>query len=415
MSPTARGALLLAAVAMSALVLPLFVVAALGVAAVAAAVVDALYARRTPVVTREVPVSLSRGYPAHLRVTSEAPPASSVDLRQATPPDIEVEPAEGRGAIEADIVARRRGHHELPGVAARSTGPLGLGAWYHAPGDTASLRVLPDMPAAHRMVEAVRRSRFADTGRRMRGPLGLGTDFEAIRDYLPDDDIRQVNWRATARLGRPMSNQYRVEQDRDILCVVDSGRLMAAPFGDRTRLDAAIDAVAAVASVADELDDRCGLIAFDSKILRHVRAGRRNARAVIEAVYDVEPSANDSDYELAFRSVGGGKRSLVIVFTDLIEEAAARPLLDAVPVLTRRHEVIVAGAEDVDLSTILATEPRSSADVYRSAAALDVLDARARVAARLRASGASVLEAAPASLGAACVRAYLKAKVRGRL
>src|SRR5437764_1031252 len=77
---------------------------------------------------------------------------------------------------------------------------------------------------------AVRQGRFRDAGQRSRGPLGLGLEFESVRDYLPDDDIRQVNWRATARLGRPMSNQHRVEQDRDVLCVVDAGRLMGAPL-----------------------------------------------------------------------------------------------------------------------------------------------------------------------------------------
>ena len=407
--------MLLAAIALTSLILPLPVVGALFVAALSALVVDALYARRKPTVERHLPTTLARGYKAEVKISSEAPPGSAVRLRQATPPDIDIDPSEGEGAIDGTLVPRRRGLHELPGVAARSIGPLRLGAWHHQPGYPATLRVLPDMPAAHRIVEALRRSRFADAGRRMRGPLGLGTDFESIRDYLPDDDIRQVNWRATARLARPMSNQYRVEQDRDILCLVDAGRLMAAPFGDRTRLDTAIDAVAAIASVADELDDRCGAIVFDSTILRHVRPARRNARAVIEAIYDIEPSAKDSDYELAFRAVGGGKRSLVIVLTDLIEESAARPLLDAVPVLTRRHAVIVAGAEDVDLRDMLASEPRDGSDVYRTAAALDVLEARARVALRLRASGASVLEAPPASLGAACVRAYLKAKARARL
>ncbi|MDQ4142650.1 MAG: DUF58 domain-containing protein [Actinomycetota bacterium] len=415
MSPTPRAALLLAAISLSALALPLTLVAALAVAALSAAVVDASYARRRPEVSREVPFSLARGHPARLRVTSTPPAGSAVDVRQAAPPDVEISPSEARGDLDATLVARRRGSHDLPGVAIRSTGPLGLGAWYHPAGETTSVRVLPDMPAAHRMVEAIRRSRFGDAGRRMRGPLGLGTDFEAIREYLPDDDIRQVNWRATARLGRPMSNQYRVEQDRDVICVVDSGRLMAAPFGDRTRLDATIDAVAAIASVADELDDRCGVIAFDSKILRRVAPGRRKARDVIEAIYDLEPSPTDSDYELAFRAVGGGKRSLVIVLTDLVEETAARPLLDAVPVLTRRHEVIVAGAEDVDLRKVLAQEPADPLDVYRSSAALEVLEARSRVSARLRASGAYVLEAPPEGLGAACVRAYLRAKVRARL
>src|SRR5262249_45689006 len=151
-----------------------------------------------------------------------------------------------------------RGRHVLPEPALRLEGPLGLGAWHHRSGGEHAVVVWPDLPSAGRLARAVRAGRFRESGRRARGPLGLGTGLESIRDYLPHDDIRQVNWPATARVGRPMSNQYRVEQDRDVVCVVDAGRLMGAPLGDRTRLDAAIDAAAAVAAVADAVGDRCG-------------------------------------------------------------------------------------------------------------------------------------------------------------
>src|SRR5207244_12967529 len=117
----------------------------------------------------------------------------------------------------------------------------------------AALLVYPDVFAAQRRIVALRCGRFRDPGLRTRGPLGLGTEFESVRDYLPDDDVRQINWQATERLGRPMSNQYRVERDRDFVCVVDCGRLMAAPLGSGTRLDAAVDAAVAVAAVAEEL------------------------------------------------------------------------------------------------------------------------------------------------------------------
>ena len=92
--------------------------------------------------------------------------------------------------------------------------------------------VYPDVSAARRLVIALRRGRFREPGLRTRGPLGLGTDFESIRDYLPDDDVRQINWIATSRVGRPMSNEYRIEQDRDVVCLLDAGRLMAAPLGN---------------------------------------------------------------------------------------------------------------------------------------------------------------------------------------
>jgi uncharacterized protein (DUF58 family) len=217
-----------------------------------------------------------------------------------------------------------------------------------------------------------------------------------------------------------MSNQYRVEHDRDVVCLLDTGRLMTAPLLSATgvpltRLDAAIDAVAAVALVADEIGDRCGVIAFDREIRRRVAPRRSGGDAVVRAVFDLEPRSGDSDYELAFRSVGGAKRALVLVLTDLIDEAAAESLLHAVPVLSRRHAVVVASVRDPDLDAAVSTPPASPRDTYAAAIALDVLDARTQVAARLRHAGAEVLEAAPGRLPEVCVGAYLRLKDRARL
>ncbi len=276
--------------------------------------------------------------------------------------------------------------------------------------------VYPDVVAAQRIVIALRRGQFRDPGLRARGPLGLGTEFESIRDYLPDDDVRQINWTATDRVGRPMSNVYRVEQDRDIVCLLDAGRLMTAPLDTRTtRLDAAVDAVTAVALVADELGDRCGVTVFDAALRSQLRPRRRGGQAVVRAILDAEPTSVDSDYDLAFRSVSGGKRSLILVFTDLVDTAAARSLVASVPVLTRRHAVIVASVRDPDLDAALRHEPATTHDVYASAVAIEVLDERQRVASRLEHAGARVVDAPAAMLGEACVRAYLQLKARARL
>jgi uncharacterized protein (DUF58 family) len=413
---TVRAAALFAACAFLALVQPAVALFA-AIAVAAAFVVDAVVSRPRPVVRRRLPGVLARGVPAELALDAE--PASlgggALRLRQPLVPDVAVDPPEGDGRLEASVRARRRGRHTLPGPATRVRGPLGLAAWYRRSGEPAEVLVYPDLPAAWRLVLAVRQGRFRDPGRLTRGPLGLGTDFESIRDYLPDDDIRQVNWRATARLGRPMSNQYRVEQDRDVVCLLDVGRLMAAPLGDRTRLDATVDAATAVALVADEVGDRAGVIAFDNRVRRRLPPARGGGDAVVRAVFDLEPTTVDSDYELAFRAVGSGKRAFVLVLTDLLEDAAAQPLLDAMPVLARRHAVVVAGVADPDLERMVRTPPRAPGDVYSAAVALDVLDARARVAAQLRRGGADVVEASPELLPNACVGAYLRAKARARL
>ncbi len=415
MSPTPRTAWALGVAAVAGLVLPLPLAALIATVLVGAALVDAWSVRAAPDVRRSIPQIMSRAVPSRLSVEAEAPDARHVRLRQSSPPDVTVTPPEADDRIDAMIVANRRGRHIFPPAAARSTGPLGLGRWYHSPGHAAEVLVYPDLPSARRLALAVRQGRFRESGRITRGPLGLGTDFESIRDYLPDDDIRQVNWQATARVGRPMSNQYRVEQDRDVVCVVDMGRLMAAPIAQHTRLDVALDAVTAVAAVANVLGDRVGALAFDSNVVRNVRPQRNGGDEVVRALFDLEPTNLESDYELAFRAVSGKKRSLVLVMTDLLEEAAARPLVDAVPVLSRRHLVIVASAADPDLDAVIQTPPTTERDVFAASVALDVKNARRRVGLRLRRSGAEVVEAAPGQLGAACVGAYLAAKARARL
>jgi uncharacterized protein (DUF58 family) len=136
---------------------------------------------------------------------------------------------------------------------------------------------------------------------------------------------------------------------------------------------------------------------------------------VIGAVFDLEPRPVDSDYDLAFRSVGSAKRALVVVFTDLLDEAAARSLVAAVPVLARRHAVVVASVRDPDVDRAVRTPPEDRVDVYRAAVALDLLDGRRKIVTELRRVGAEVVEAAPEHLAAACVRAYLHLKSRARI
>lgn len=413
LSPTPRAAALLALVACSALVLPAAVAILAALALLAAAIYDAR-SIPDPMLRRDVPRVLSRGVRAPLRISADAP-GPALQVRQPVPGGLAVEPNQGDGGLDAELLPIARGRHGLPAFGSRTEGTLGLAARYAAPGEEMKLDVYPDLPNARRLALAVRRGRLGDPGLRALGPLGLGTEFESIREYAPDDDIRRVNWRASARMGRPMSNEFRLEQDRDVLCLVDAGRLTAAPLGDRTRLDASLDAVAAVALVADELADRCGGLVFDSRIRRRLEPRRGGGRGLIRALHTEQPSGEDSDYELAFGSLGATKRALVLVFSDLIDATAARSLIAAVPMLARRHAVAIVTPLDPDIDLAAHAPPQAAADAYRMVAALDVLEARAGAAARLRGAGATVVEAAPAALAGAAVRAYVRAKLRARL
>lgn len=413
MSPTPRAAAIAAGLAVvTPLVGPALTISLAVVLAVLVGI-DASRVRAAPAVLRTVPDRLSRGVPGKAEVVVRT--RRPFRVRQPQPADVTISPQDLRGQLRGSITAHRRGRHVLSPPVVRLFGPLGLGAWTHRVGSPSEVLVYPDLLNARRIAHSVRTGRFRDEGHRSHGDLGLGTEFESIRDYQPDDDVRQVNWKATARMGRPMSNQYRLEQDREVLCLVDTGRLMAAEVGGRTRLDAALDAVAAVASVADVVGDRVGLLAFDERIRREVPTGRANADRVLHAAFDLEPAPVDTDYLLGFRTAASWKRSLVLVFTDLFEEAAVRPLVDAAPVLTRHHAVVVASVDDHDITEILATPPVDPTGAARVLVAHDVREGRRRAAARIESAGATVVEAPEDDLARRCVAAYLTVKARARL
>ena len=386
--------------------------------AVAVAVcVDANFARRPIAAARTMASRLARGVGTEMVVTVTGA-AGRVGLRQPLPPDMAASISSVDGVeLRSIVTPLRRGRHLMGRAAVAVDGPLGLGRWMHHACAEQVVTVYPDLPAAWRLVQSMRRGGFSDAGRLIRGPLGLGTEFEAVRDYSTDDDFRQINWSATARVGRPMSNSYRVEQDRDVICCVDTGRLMAAPIGTATRLDLVLDAVVAVALVADEMGDRCGLVAFADRVLRVADPKRLGSRTVIDGCIDLEPVLVDSDYEAAFQRVGGAKRSLVLVFTDLVEPGAARPLLEAVSVLARHHFLVVVGVDDPDLLSLAAQDcaPLGTLSAARATVAHDILADRDAVVARLRGAGATVVSALPGELAASCVRTYLRAKNSARL
>ena len=405
--------MLVAGASTTALLFPLWVPLLLVLAVLSAAGYDAYAVRRGAAVDNGLPTVLARGVEAPFTIRASG--SGAFRVRQANVPAVAFEPQEGGAWIEGSVVPRLRGRHKVPAPALAATGPLSLGRWWHKRGPDVEIVVYPDLPAARRIVRAIREGRFGDPGSMGRGPLGLGTMFESVRDYSPDDDFRQINWRATARVGRPMTNLYRVERDRDVVCVVDTGRLMGAPLGpDRTRLDAALDATVAVALVADEAGDRCGVIAFDSVVRRKLSPQRGGGRRVVDTTFDLEPTERDSDYELAFRAVGGGKRALVLVFTDLVDEAAARSLLRGAPFLARRHHLVLASASDPDLHALAEGTVEEQGPATQEVAQV-VLEERKAVAERLRRAGAVIVDVPPEHLAAACVRAYLAAKQRVRL
>jgi uncharacterized protein (DUF58 family) len=386
------------------------------VALAGAVVVDIVAASRIrPEGTRTRPPTLALLVPVPYTLAVSVTAAHSARLRQPVPTELAVEPSEtGADHLVGQLMGRHRGVHLLPPAVVRTTGPIGLGSCDHQVGGTETVTVFPDLPKARRLTAARRQGRSTDEGR-IRSRLGIGTELESIRDYAPDDDVRQINWVASARVGRAMSNQYRVEENRDLVCAVDTGRLMASPIGSMTRLDVALDALATLAVAAEDAGDRVGAMAFAAAVTRQLAPRRRAAEAVVRSLFDLEPTEVESDYDRAFIALGRHKRALIALFTDLVDESASRSLLAACPVLARHHALLIATCRDPDLTAAVSDPPRDVRDVLRSAVALDILESRRRATSLLRSMGATVVEAPPDRLGPACVQAYLMLKQRARI
>ncbi len=409
---TPRTALLLALASPIVFVAPLALMLSVIAAIVAAATVDALAVRRAPLGRREVG-SFARGTATPVDIEVERGAASRVLIRQPLPPDVRSAQATSNTAmLRTTLVPQRRGAFTLPAVSVRRDGPLGLGRWHHVIGAPQPARVYPDLPAAHRIAQAVRQRSIRIVGDRRRGPLGLGTEFESVREYRPDDDARQINWRASSRLGRAMSNNLRVEQDLDVWVLVDAGRLSAASMRVGaslvTRLDLYLDATAAVGLVADDLSDRLGFSAFADRPLTHAVPRRRGGKHAIEASFAVEPVVIESDYATVFASTTSLRRALVLLFTDLIDESSAAGLAAALPGLSRRHSVIVLTIDDPEF-----VRARTNGTEAERLVMADIDAASAQARRMISATGASVVTLPADQLAEHSVRTYLKARTGG--
>lgn len=361
------------------------------------------------------------------RVTNPTPRRARLALADALAPSLgasrrriglHVRP---RAATEAAVTLtpRRRGRFELAEISIRSEGPLSLLARQRAVPAPGVLRVHPPFRARDEAELKIRRARILEVGLRSVRGQGGGTEFESLREYGADDQFRHIDWAASARSGRAIVRTYRPERNQTVIVLLDNGRLGAAQVAGVPRIEHSLDAAIMLTAVASRLGDRIGLVAFDAAVRAIVPPARRRDQVTrfTEAVYDLEPALVESDYQSAFTEtlVRFRRRSMLVLLSDLSEQAVTEMLLPALPLLVRRHVVVVGAVDDPEVRRWAAAPPADEVDAYRQAAALDALARRQRTAARLRGMGAVVVDAEPGKLAPALADAYLEVKATGRL
>jgi uncharacterized protein (DUF58 family) len=328
-------------------------------------------------------------------------------------------PARGRARVSAGLAPRRRGTFRPSAVTVRVVGPLGLATRQSQRQVEGRIEVHPSFRSRDAAELRIRRARILQEGLRSVRGRGGGTEFEALREYVQGDEFRHVDWSATARAGTPIVRTYRAERNQTVVVLLDTGRVVAGLVEDVPRLDHGMDATLALATVATALGDRVGMIAFGGQVRAIVppRRDRAQLRRLSGAMHALEPELAESGYHDAFRTTLARfrRRALLVLVTELGDEAVQETLIPALPVITREHAVVIASVRDPALERLRDREATSASDAYAAAAAASVLTDRARAAARLRALGAHVVDTGPDELASALADVYLDVKARGRL
>ncbi|WP_049580194.1 DUF58 domain-containing protein [Streptomyces sp. SBT349] len=435
MALTGRAALL---AALGALVVGLFPGwgGVLGVAAPLLAAVLYDVARAAPVrpllMERAGATSVRLGEEAEVRltVTNASGRPLRGELRDAWPPSswrpgtqyaasrhrLTV-PAGERRRLTTTLAPTRRGDHRAVRVTIRSHGPLGLAARQGSHEVPWTLRVLPPFTSRKHLPAKLARLRELD-GRTTLLTRGEGTEFDSLRDYVPGDDVRSIDWRATARQSTVAVRTWRPERDRHLLLVLDTGRTSAGRVGDVPRLDAAMDAALLLTALASQAGDRVDMLAFDRTVRATVRGrtGGEVLPATVEAMARLEPALIETDTRAmaAAAMATAPRRSLIVLFTGLDAAPVESGLLPVLPQLTHRHTVVVAAVGDPRIAEMARTRG-TVPGVYEAAAAAQHEAERAHTRGRLRRLGVTVVEAPPEDLPPALADAYMTLKAAGKL
>ena len=342
---------------------------------------------------------------------SQPPRAVAIPPRSATRETVSVVPVR-RG--------RETGGTGGAGFVLDSLGPLGLGRHrlqLPLPWDVVVYPPLVSVRLRASVADALRRR---DVGAKPVRQLGEGRLFESLREWVPGDDLRHIDWKATARRGKVITRQYEAERRQQVLLVLDTGRLMTAEVAAGVaRLEFAVQAALELAYAAAQYDDNVGIMTFADGVQHFVapERGRAGVRRVLDVLAEVQPKLVEPDYPGAFRylAVRNRKRALTVFFTDVIDRFASDALVANVATLRPRHLPLAVTLRNPELDAVAMRRPATPREAFRKAAAEELLHAREEALGHMRRAGVLVIDVTPERAAQAVVAKYLDLKRRGTL
>ncbi|KAB1864262.1 DUF58 domain-containing protein [Microbacterium algeriense] len=326
-------------------------------------------------------------------------------------------PAGERRRVAIPLLPRRRGELVSEFVMVRSRGPLGLAGRQARHAVRGAITVLPAFASRKHLPSRLARLRELD-GNTSIQVRGQGTEFDSLREYVRGDDVRSIDWRATARAGTTMLRTWRPERDRHVVIILDTGRTAAARVGDGTRLDAALEASLLLAALASRAGDHVHLLMYDRVVRARVSGveGTALLPAMTDAMAPIHARLVDTDWHGAFAAVRTltTRPSLIVALTAQDAAESARGFLGAFPNATRATTVLVGSVTDDGIAE-LARRRGSREEVYLAAAAERTLRDAEDVADAIRRAGGEAIAADPDALPPRIADRYLELKAAGRL
>jgi uncharacterized protein (DUF58 family) len=399
---------------------------AFDVTVAALCVLDAVLSRRVVVTAeRECPAVLAVGRSHRVRaiLRSRTPRRLTVELVddgfpgavvEGLPAKAELEPF-ASAVFEYHVRPTGRGAFELGDLFVRYPSILALFRRQVRLSAKKPVRVYPDFEQVRGYELLARENRELAFVRAVRRPGGE-SEFARLREYTKDDEFRSIDWRATARRQKLVAREYQLESNQNVLFALDAGRMMTAESQGLSQFDHALNASLMLAHVASRTGDQVGLVGFSDRIQRYVRpqGGRGATQRLIRAAYDLHPALVESDYQRALATVAleQRKRALIIVFTQVVDSAVVRALLDGTRALVKRHLPLVVLFRDLDLDALLETNDLHARALYAKGAAAELWRFRQTFISDLRRAGALVLDARPKELTSSLINTYLEVKAR---
>lgn len=359
--------------------------------------------------------NLSRKRSVHASVIDTAP----LELRDE-PPMLRINArVRSEGTESYRIRPMKRGDTKLGDCYVRYQSALRIAErWVRAPLEQ-TVRIYPNLEEAKRHSIYLLRSRQIAMEKRHTRVRGIGREFESLREYQQGDEYRDICWTAAARRGKLVTRVYQIERSQTVWIVVDSGRLMRARVGAFSKLDHAVNSALSLAQVALYSGDRVGLIAYGRGIRHQLPAAKGSAhlRQLIERLAVVREEGSEADHlQMAGRLLNDQKRrSLIVWLTDLAETAMTPEVIEAASMMMPRHLVLFVVIGQPDLGTLATKTPGSESEMYKVAAAQEMVHRRELLLARLRERGALAMEVSSGAISPVLVNAYLQIKERNQL